>query len=99
MKLTVEEFAKKYSDGDKKITDNDELLVELLEDVSDSLVNNSEEINALKSQIEAGEIKYNELLERYKSRFMNGASETEEKEDVKVEGEPEVEEVIDIKEI
>ena len=47
-KLTAEEFIKKYT-VDKKISEDDDVLIELMEDISDSVVENetegSDEVN------------------------------------------------------
>lgn len=90
MKLSKEELIAKINGYE--IDDN--IKIELLEDVTDSMdvaVDNTEEIEELKS-------KYEELKEKYKERFLNG-KETEEKEEEEDEEEEEKEEVIDVKEI
>lgn len=99
MKLNKEEFKKKYSD---MITDNDDLLIPLLEDIEDSIevADNQEEIENLENQLK-------ELKQKYKDRFLNKIEEIEEvekkldekdAENISDEGLKE-EEVIDIKEI
>lgn len=98
-KLGKEEFNKKYSE---KIVDNDDLLIELMEDVSDSMeVGDSEELATLKSELEDLKLKYEDLKSKYKERFL---SSEEIKEEIKEELEEkddslEEKEVIDIKEI
>lgn len=71
-KLDKEEFNKKYSE---KITDNDELLIELMEDVTDSMSEKdnkeSEEISKLKSELEDYKMKYDDLRDKYKERFLS----------------------------
>lgn len=60
-KLTKEEFIKKYNE---KLADNSELAVELMEDITDSIDSDISELEDMKK-------KYDELLQRYKDRFMN----------------------------
>lgn len=98
-KLTAEEFIKKYT-VDKKISEDDDVLIELMEDISDSVVENeteSEEITKLKADNEKLVADYADLKERYKNRFLS--SEVEEKIEEKEEREPEEKEIIDVKEI
>lgn len=77
---------------------SDDEKIALMEDITDSLVDNSGEIDALKSEIES-------LKKKYIDRFMGRDEETETKEETKEEPEveePEVEEekeIIDVKEI
>lgn len=101
-KLTAEEFIKKYT-VDKKISEDDDVLIELMEDISDSVVENeteSEEITKLKADNEKLAADYADLKERYKNRFLSSDVEVEEKTEEKDEdGEPEEKEVIDVKEI
>ncbi|MBO7692318.1 MAG: hypothetical protein J6T10_06750 [Methanobrevibacter sp.] len=86
-KLTKEELIAKINE---KLGDNSEVAIELMEDVTDSLDSDISELEEMKK-------KYDELLQRYKDRFMNPEEVKEEvKEEVIEEDEPEV---IDIKEI
>ena len=96
-KLTAEEFNKKYSE---KITDNDDLLIELMEDATDSIEpqGDNEEIAKLQSELESVNSELADLKEKYKQRFLMG-SETEETSETESTEEPSEEEVIDIKEI
>lgn len=77
---------------------SDDEKIALMEDITDSLVDNSGEIDALKSEIES-------LKKKYIDRFMGRDEEVETKEETKEEPEaqePEVEEekeIIDVKEI
>ena len=97
-KLSKEELIQKISE---KIEDK-ELQVELMEDITDSFevgeVVDSSELDSLKA-------KYEELLEKYKSRFMGAQDVVEAIEEVKEEAPAEEEEeikeeeVIDVKEI
>lgn len=87
-KMNKEEIKKKYSE---RITDNDDLLIELLEDIEDSF----EEAEIDTSKINELQEKYDNLVTKYKDRFLTDGKkeeteETEEKEEKKV---------IDIKEI
>lgn len=96
MKLTKQELKQRISDS---ITDNEELVISLLEDIEDSMVENNESVidETKMKRLEELEWKYADLQAKYKERFLKGA-ETEEPED---EETPEMteEEVIDVKEI
>lgn len=86
-KLSKEELIAKINE---KLPENTELAVELMEDITDSWEIDTSELDALKA-------KYDELLQKYKDRFVSG-------EDIPaVEKEPEVveeeEKVIDVQEI
>lgn len=97
-KLSAEDFIKKYT-VDKKISEDDDKLIELMEDISDSVNANeaeAEEIKKLTADNEKLSAEYADLKERYKSRFLTSDEKVEFKEEVK---EPEEKEVIDIKEI
>ena len=97
-KLTADEFIKKYT-VDKKINEDDDVLIELMEDVSDSINvddKKSEELEQLKAEKEQISADYADLKERYKNRFLS-SEKIDNKQDY-VE-EPEEKEVIDIKEI
>lgn len=92
-KLSLEEFKSKYNE---KITDNDDLLIELLEDLSDSITDGeSEELTSLKNEMETVKTEYENLKQKYKERFLDAVEtdETPKQEDL------EEKEVIDIKEI
>lgn len=98
-KLGKEEFNKKYSE---KIVDNDDLLIELMEDVSDSMeVGDSEELATLKSELEDLKMKYEDLKSKYKERFLSSEEIKEEIKDELEEKDDSLEEkeVIDVKEI
>ena len=76
-KLTKEEFNTKYSE---KITDNDDLVIELMEDFSDSISEDEKaELDSLKEEIEKKDAEIVELKRKYKERFLDSAK-TEEKE-------------------
>ena len=88
MKVSKEDLKKRISDS---ITDNDDLVISLLEDIEDSMVEDSNQtiINeTLTRENEELKWKLSDLSQRYKERFLKG-EEIEDKED----------EVVDIKEI
>lgn len=89
MKLSKEELKKKI---DEKIVDDD-LKIELLEDIEDSFDAPAE----VPEDTEDYKTKYEDLKEKYKSRFLDSDATSEEKEE-KTEELEEVEE-IDVKEI
>lgn len=66
-KLGKDEFNKKYSE---KIND-DNLLIELMEDATDSFDNHNE-VETLKAELEESNRKYAELQNKYKERFLSG---------------------------
>lgn len=72
-KLTKEELIAKVND---KLGENPELAVELMEDITDSFENVD-----LSAYVE--KIVYDELLQKYKDRFMSGDEVIEEKEEEK----------------
>lgn len=94
-KLTSDEFSSKYAE---RITDNDDLLIEIMEDFSDSISSDeSEELKNLRDELEKTKEDFLDLKEKYKQRFMKA---TATKEEVKDEVVDEKEDkVIDIKEI
>lgn len=100
-KLSCDEFNKKYSE---KIVDNDDLLIELMEDASDSFgVNNEEELTNLrneiettKSELEKARMEMSDLKDKYKQRFLQAVKNEEPK---NIEPDMQEKEVIDIKEI
>lgn len=97
-KLSKEELIQKISE---KIEDS-ELQVELMEDISDSF-EVGEAVDT--SELDALKVKYEELLEKYKSRFLGAEEVVEAIEEVKEEApadeveEIKEEEVIDVNEI
>ena len=88
-KLTKEELIAKVND---KLGDNAELAVELMEDITDSF-----ESVDLSGYVE--KVMYDELLQKYKDRFMSGEEVKEIIKEEEKEELPEEEEVIDVKEI
>lgn len=92
MKLSKEELKQKIND----LAVDDDVKITLLEDVEDSFVetvDNSEELQELQT-------KYEELKEKYKSRFLKGEEkeDTAEKEELKEEDVVEEEDIFKIKE-
>lgn len=86
MKLNKEELKQKIND----LAIDDDVKITLLEDVEDSFEtteDNSEELTALQT-------KYEELKEKYKSRFLTGKEE-DKKEDDKKEEELEEQEIVE----
>lgn len=93
MKKTAEEIIARVNDLEL----DDEIKIELMEDITDSVNDSDPEAEARHTELEAKYTellaKYNDLQERYKARFMEGKDPEEkdpDEEDV---------EVIDIKEI
>ena len=93
-KLTKEELIAKIND---KLSDNSELAVELMEDITDSFV----ELDAseYEKQIEEEKAKYEDLLQRYKDRFVSADVIEEKEEEVVEPANEEVAEVVDVKDI
>lgn len=92
-KLSKDELLQKITD---RITDED-LVIELMEDISDSLdVSAEEEKKVLEDKINELELKLEDLKTKYKERFLKGEVIDEVKEEIE---EPKEKEVIDIKEI
>ena len=89
MKMSKEELIKKVNESEI----DDELKISLMEDITDSFEGDVQD----NSELEEVKAKYEELKEKYKSRFLEGEEkEPEEKED---DEEIKEEEVIDVKEI
>lgn len=97
MKLSKQELKQRISDA---ITDNDDLVISLLEDVEDSMVENSESVMDETKMKEFEELKwkYDDLKAKYKERFLKGDDNSEEDSEEDDE-ELKEEEVIDVKEI
>lgn len=87
-KLTKEELIAKVNE---KLGENPELAVELMEDITDSFSDVD-----LSGYIE--KVVYDELLQKYKDRFLSGEEVKEVAEEEKIDEEP-AEEVIDVQEI
>ena len=97
-KLSLDEFKNKYNE---KIVDNDDLLIELMEDATDSfstdeaIKNLEAEIATKEAEIAEKEAEIDDLKRRYKERFLTSNEEAiEEKEEELKE-----ENIIDIREI
>ena len=97
MKVTKQELKQRISDS---ITDNDDLVISLLEDIEDSMQETTENVlnETLQKENEDLKYKYENLKARYKERFLSGDNAEENEEDKKEEGLQE-KEYIDIKEI
>lgn len=96
-KMTLDEFKSKYNE---RITDNDDLVIELFEDVSDSFTFDDSKylakIEELENTISAKDNEILDLKTKYKERFLTGT----EDEPIKEQSEElEEKQVIDIKEI
>lgn len=99
MKLTKQELKQRISDS---ITDNDELVISLLEDIEDSMSEaGTDEVisQTLKNENEELKFKYEDLQRRYKERFLTGVETNEEKVEEETPEEIEEKNIIDIKEI
>lgn len=96
MKLSKQELKQRISDA---IKDNDELVISILEDIEDSMNETNEAIidETKLKELEELQYKYNDLLTRYKERFLSN----ENIDEGKNEEQDELEEknVVDIKEI
>ena len=91
MKLSKEELLRKVSER----VGDEELSIELMEDISDSMeVADTVELETTKKKLEEMTFKYENLQQRFKERFFEGADEPTKKDE-----EEETEKVIDIKEI
>lgn len=96
-KLTKEEMKQKYNET---ITENDDLLISLLEDIEDSMSEEvfseeeRRELETLREDIAKKDAEIDELKRKYKERFLSATDE----EEPKVE-ELEEKKVIDITEI
>ena len=91
-KLTKEEFLKKYSE---KVEDSD-LQLELMEDIADSFEVDSDSVSV--EEFKELTQKYDDLKEKYKSRFLD-VKEDNSKKDEKETEELEEKEYVDVKDI
>lgn len=91
MKMSKEELIKKINESEI----SDEMKVSLMEDITDSFEDVQE--TDLSGYVEKE--KYDELLEKYKARFLSGDDKEDKKEDEDETEELKEEEVIDVKEI
>ena len=95
-KLTKEEIIKKYTE-EKEYFPDDDSKIEFMEDVTDSMVEESsdkDEIKKLKEENERLTSEVSDIKTKYKERFLTSENKSEEKTE-----EPEEKTVIDIKEI
>lgn len=98
MKLSKQELKQKISDS---ITDNEELVISLLEDIEDSMTegDNQTVIDETKAkELEELKWKYEDLQRKYKERFLETTEENKEDED-KEDEELKEEKIIDVQEI
>ena len=86
-KLSKEEFKAKID----TLPIDEEVKIELLEDVEDSM-------EIVEEQPNEYEAKYNDLLEKYKARFLQKVEDVVEEEKDEIEEQQE-EEIVDVKEI
>ena len=95
MKLSKQELKQRISDS---ITDNEELVISLLEDIEDSMVETNENVidETETKELEDLKWKYEDLRAKYKERFLKGKETEKEETD---NPEMEEKEIIDIKEI
>lgn len=98
MKLSKQELKQKISDS---ITDNDDLVISILEDIEDSMQETNENVlnETLQKENEDLKYKYEDLKARYKERFLSGDNAEEKIEEDKKEEGLQEKEYIDIKEI
>lgn len=90
-KFTKEELASRIND----LEIADDVKLSLMEDVSDSIIDEAEAIKEVSDKLEAKTKEYDDLLAKYKERFMTSDKEVDEEQDLDVE----TEEVIDVKEL
>lgn len=97
MKLSKQELKQRISDS---ITDNDDLVISLLEDIEDSMTETNESVidETAKKELEEIKWKYEDLKSKYKERFLKG-DDKEDKEEKVDDEEMKEEEVVDVKEI
>lgn len=97
MKLSKQELKQKISDS---IKDNDDLVIDLLEDIEDSMIETNEQVidETAKKELEYLKWKYDDLKAKYKERFLSKDEKIDEKKDDENEG-LEEKEIVDIKEI
>ena len=93
-KLSKEELIAKINE---KLSDNSELAVELMEDISDSF--ETLDASEYEKQIEEEKAKYEDLLQRYKDRFVSAEVVEEKEEEVVEPANEEDAEVVDVKDI
>ena len=93
-KLSKDEFITKIND---KLGDNEDLKVELMDDITDSFIEDKSELQEMENKYEDMKNKYEDLQAKYKERFMNPVEVKEI--EVKNPYSYEEKEVIDIREI
>ena len=94
-KYSAEELSSRVNDLEL----DDDVKISLMEDITDSVsTDESEELAALRSELEKAKADYEELKEKYKARFLQAVESDEESKDEESE-DLEEKEVIDVKEI
>lgn len=93
MKLSKDELIAKINE---KVMDED-VKIELMEDITDSVETEGSTNEEDKQRIEELEIKYKDLQEKYKERFLNSNTKEDKNKEEMIENEEE--KTIDIKEI
>ena len=98
MKISKQELKQRISDA---ITDDEELVISLLEDIEDSMIETNENVidETKAKELEDLKWKYDTLQEKYKERFLKGDEKKDAEDKKEVDEELEEKEVIDIKEI
>lgn len=98
MKRSKQELKQRISDS---ITDNEELVISLLEDIEDSMIETNENVidETKTKELEDLKWKYTNLQEKYKERFLKGDDKKDAEDKKDDDEELEEKEVIDIKEI
>lgn len=98
MKLSKQELKQRISDA---ITDDEELVISLLEDIEDSMIETNEKVidETKAKELEDLKWKYTTLQEKYKERFLKGDGKKDAEDKKEDDEELEEKEVIDIKEI
>ena len=101
-KLSSDEIIKKYTE-EKKVFPDDDSAIEFMEDISDSLVKDDskdEEIKRLQEENSHLQEKVDEVTTKYKERFLTSDEIQRKMERVEEpKSEPELKNIIDIKEI
>lgn len=94
-KLTKEELIAKVNESAGL---SEEEKISFMEDITDSFeVEDNSELEQVKAELEAKTKEYDELVEKYKARFMSNEEVKEEKDEV--EPEMEEKEYVDVKDI
>lgn len=90
-KFTKEELASRIND----LEIADDVKLSLMEDISDSIIDEAEAVKEISDKLEAKTKEYDDLLAKYKERFMTSDKEVDEEQDLEVDDEK----VIDVEEL